>query len=260
MKQLPIMSLFVLCIQTIASAGSWHFLPGDAYFATELTANMFAGVRSSEVIRAYYAHPWFEEPRFGGSAGYQIAEIKNISNATKDRITALYHKLRKTYPLEVEIHVDSEGKEKRREINGFPLLLYNRTFDFKSMRVGLRYNEDWADDVISFGHSRPFVGYDVANSESLPNYLMLDWRDGKTIPSLEATLPTPRFQDAADKAHTPISLDADKLILIVVADRTIEAIRRNRVGALFFIISASQTIKMYRDTDGWQQAEVIEAR
>ncbi|MFT7642140.1 MAG: hypothetical protein ACI9G1_003897, partial [Pirellulaceae bacterium] len=64
---------------------------------------------------------------------------------------------------------------------------YNAEFDFKKHRIGLRYNEDWIEQVLQFGHRREhmrlccFVGHKEAAAVS--------WRDADLIPGLNATVP-----------------------------------------------------------------------
>jgi hypothetical protein len=230
---------------TNAQAHNTFFLPGDAFFHTVLTGEVVQQFQREKNVRLSYKRPADAEFAFCGYAGFQHLDLVDAPRGLKENVAALYRKLREKRPAVFDEHDDGT----KHEVNGFHLFAYNADFDFANRHIGLRYNENWVEETMAFGHRREhvfleeFVRARKATSE--------DWRDAASVKSLAADCP---------KAGMPRSgRDYDPALLrqgyvLVVAEREgLEDYFLMKEGATYYTLAGDQVARNVVQLGEWNK-------
>lgn len=249
--------LFLHLFGVTAIAQVWRFLPGDSYFESELTQEFVMETQRSPADKPLALQYNVPSGLFDEYAGYQKLEIHSFSEKRRQLLATIYKQTRLWQPPVFEITLD-KGREVRRELNGLHLLIYNKTFDYRLYSVGLRYNENWADDGNSFSVPRPFVSYYVLG-DTLPNYVVEDWRSSKLVAPLKAVIPSFPGKTPFDLQFAPVVVQSKDVNCIVVVNRTLEDLRMGNARHGFFIVEDDRASKVYYAEGGWTVRELTEA-
>lgn len=172
-----------------ASANNNLFLPGDAFFPTELT---LADIESLQVTRAEkrqfkYSSLGGYEGAFCGYAGYRNAIIPGVDDAFIKNLADLYTELRRHGGRELLEVIEEDGSKKLVEMNGLRVLFYPKDFEFPRNQLGLRYNEKWVAEAMKFGHRRASLRMCCLVPDA--SAVERSWRDATSVPALEVVLP-----------------------------------------------------------------------
>lgn len=136
----------ILLTVTRCDAQILTFVPGDAYFRSELTEERIKCLEAgSEFAWTYRMPDWLEPeiPKLRTFAGVPTLKTVDIPKSTSNSLVALYRSLRNTHPKQIE-EVTQDGKVREsREINGFPIFMYSSSYNASKFGLGLRYNEAW---------------------------------------------------------------------------------------------------------------------
>lgn len=195
------LSLLASTLTPVTSvANNNFFLPGDSFFHTVLTEAVLANIEKSKNPVFKYDRPDHLDFFLCGYAGFEQLQVNELSPAIKKNLRTLYQHLRHQYPLRIELTPESKwvrkggedievktGKIVRRELNGFSMLFYNADFDTKRYRLGLKYNENWLEEVVAFGHSREHAQFEFFVRDE--KAILSDWRDCKTVKPLDVISP-----------------------------------------------------------------------
>ena len=197
------------------------FLPGDAFFHAVLTDELLDQIMHEQNPVFSYSRPDFLPRSFCGNAGFSRLEFQDMPVTLKKHLRRVYDEFREKIPLQLEITDEvvfkkgelgdvemKTGRQRKREINGFSVFVVNPDFDLQKRRFGLKYNEDWADEVAAFGHDRSH-----AQLESFirsPQGIADDWRDSRLVPALIAECP------AATKNNMQIAVRVNRQCKILV--------------------------------------------
>ncbi|MBW3540881.1 MAG: hypothetical protein KY476_11470 [Planctomycetes bacterium] len=229
-------------------AANVYFMPGDAFFHTILTDDSLKVLeRAGDTITLTYDLP---AASFCGFAGFERIQIDVGSSRIAQRLRNVYDSLRRTHPKVIAVF-DQDGKTVQHEINGFHLLIYNKSVDFSKQRLAIRYNESWFD---------------------LPDEVVGPQRLG-TAP---ATVYQPLFRDHEAVVHDwQWSREYDALKVSVPAGltwgRTGEAIAqpvRGKASEFQFVILADESLKTgsyselksyFRQKPGWSFLSVSDS-
>lgn len=195
-------------------ANNNNFLPGDTFFHAVLTEADLDRIDKEENPTFRYDRPDFMPSYLCGYAGFSQLEYTAMPKALKQHLRKAYRDLREFHPKRIEITKSEDPpQEVQTEINGFNLLFYNKDFNLKRFRLGLKYNEKWLEDITAFGHDRRHVQFEFFVDK--PKAIMEDWRDGSLVPPLKAKLP-----QASPKAlSTPIKVGGDVQIFIMPEEK-----------------------------------------
>lgn len=244
---------FVFLCTSTSQADAWRFLPGDCFFRSSLTHELGTKIgqsRDDEVITLHYDAP----PPASYVHGFSTLEIDGMSRRQKDNLVLLYKKLRRSTPPIFEI-TESDSGESRRELNGMALMVYNKSFDWQISRIGLRDNEDWADDGRSFGVLRPYVNYPYIETLTTSTVIE-DWHGSKQVPPLNAKLPIVSGKSRQDLQFAPVKIKSDETQLIIVESDQFEDVRaRNRDARSFYIIHGTNVNKVSNFDGHWESSE-----
>ena len=228
-QALVTMALFVTIWQqpTIGNANNNYFLPGDSFFHTVLTEVVLVEMEKSKSPVFKYNRPDHLNSFFCGYAGFEQLQVKDMSPAIKKNLTMLYRHLREAYPLQIELIQETKlvrdasggfdnevktGKMLRREMNGFSMLFYNADFDADRYRLGLKYNENWVEQVVAFGHRQEHVQFEFFVREE--EAILSDWRDCRLVKPLDVISP-PITKRRSSNPLPPITLKSKVRIFVL---------------------------------------------
>lgn len=228
-QALVTMALFVTIWQqpTIGNANNNYFLPGDSFFHTVLTEVVLVEMEKSKSPVFKYNRPDHLNSFFCGYAGFEQLQVKDMSPAIKKNLTVLYRHLREAYPLQIELIQETKlvrdasggfdnevktGKMLRREMNGFSMFFYNADFDADRYRLGLKYNENWVEQVVAFGHRQEHVQFEFFVREE--EAILSDWRDCRLVKPLDVISP-PITKRRSSNPLPPITLKSKVRIFVL---------------------------------------------
>ena len=189
--------LFALLVSVSNNAlgNNNFFLPGDAFFHTVLTEEKLKALQRE-------SSPQFDYSRNTtgtagcGYAGYRKLEFTQMPKSLKEHLMTACHQVLKRRALMTAFEGKASslgssdpsiGFDIQRDPTAINVMFYNTSFNFTRFRFGLRYNEDWATDVVSFGHHEDHVLLDhfIAEHEAV----MVEWRDATKVKALQAVCP-----------------------------------------------------------------------
>jgi hypothetical protein len=217
----------ILQLPTAAQANNNFFLPGDAFFHTVLTESLLQDIEKSKSPVFRYVRPDHLDTFLCGFAGFNKLQVKEMSPAIKKNLQALYRELREDYPLQIELVQETKrvrgsiedgdkeiktGKILRRELNGFSMFFYNAGFDANRYRIGLKYNETWAEEVMAFGHQREHIQFEFFIREE--KAILSDWRDSQLVKPLDVIAP-PIEPRRSSKPLLPVTLRSKLRVFIL---------------------------------------------
>lgn len=176
-------ALAVWCFCGISFANNNLFLPGDAFFPTEFSeidlqrlSNQPAGKREFK-YSSYDTYPM----AFCGNAGYERVILEKVDDAFVENLKATYDDIHKTLPRKF-VEEKEDGKAKLVESHPIRVLFYSASFQFPKHTLGLRYNENWVEDALRFGHKRDHLR--LCCMINHPAAIERSWRDATTVPPL----------------------------------------------------------------------------
>jgi hypothetical protein len=177
-----------LHVQSSAKANNNFFLPGDAFFPTQLTAEDLRGLQAGDAADKVFRYSSFGgySGAFCGYAGYGNAKFATVDRAFIANLVTAYGQVRE-YEQKELIEIVEKGKTRQEETNGMRVLFYPRDFDIQKFRLGLQYNEKWVEEAIKFGHRREHLRLCELIDDK--NAVIESWRDATLVGSFETVLP-----------------------------------------------------------------------
>ena len=218
-KTLRSIAMVVACLwfSLDCDANNNLFLPGDAFFPTEMTkedVDVFS--TSSQDSRSItYVAIDRRGGAFCGWAGFQNAIVKSADDQFAANLKTAYDRLRTIHPRRLLEKRTKDGFEMV-ETNPMRVLFYPKSFDFREYDLGVTYNENWMDEIERFGHEREHMIYSslVNHAEAVAH----SWRDGPRVPPLPAV--APKFK-LGEKVVVPIEVNCE-LQAIVLANGSLD--------------------------------------
>ncbi|ADB18476.1 hypothetical protein Psta_3821 [Pirellula staleyi DSM 6068] len=179
-----VLTLVLLATTQVALANNNLFLPGDAYFPAIMTQEDVERVLAEKVGERRFEYSSFRgyDGAFCGFAGYGVGILQGVDDPFAKNLASVYQHIR-TYQFRELREIKHQGKLLREETNGMQVLFYPTDFDFKKQQLGLRYNENWVDAVLKFGHDRSYLRYCSLVND--PEAVAGSWRDGAMVPGLK---------------------------------------------------------------------------
>ncbi|QGJ71042.1 Hypothetical protein PBC10988_27450 [Planctomycetales bacterium 10988] len=165
------------------------FLPGDAYFPTELTEGDFEALGDSKLIT--YSSLGGYKPSFNGYAGYGMAKLESLDDDFLTNLKRAYQHYRSIGPREaIQRHMN--GKLTLVPSDSLRVLIYPKGFIETTPSLGIRYNERWMTEVMKFGHPPENVRLCCLIDDK--DAVIDSWRNAERIPPLPATLPKGKLE------------------------------------------------------------------
>ena len=257
-----------------AHAVNLAFMPGDAYFISNLTETSLDGFEDDKIVLKY--HYDFSYATLGGYAGFERLRIEGDTQKLSTRVRDAYRLLREDIPLKKTVYAD--GKEL--ESNGFTLLVYNRSIDWSKglLHLGLKYNERWMD--------LPEEAFEVKDEErgkknirarmkilahrycpllKMVDAIAEDWQRGPEIEGLKASVPAGvGWGYTGPPIETPAVAQLDDVQIVIIPNSTLKRLYRRNRHAYFLAITDDGVTKWRFNKAGdlksetWPPAEVID--
>lgn len=231
-----ILLLTLLILTQRVEAHNNLFLPSDAYFST------FANEAVVEQIEAGKALdlPYF---RFSksfmrcGYAGIRNAKITDIPEATRKNLTTTLNALFAKEPEQAKRKRTKDGEEA-----AFPVLVYNKDFDFAKFPLGLKFNQHFAAEQIELAGRKHSID-DRVESAKLRK---LDAARAKEVRKLDQTS-TPKDLKPFMGTDEPTVIDGSKIVFIVLLGSTEKDLRdhaEQEAGREFIVIG--ETVQRHK--------------
>lgn len=233
--------ILVMLSMTGVQANDNFFLPGDAYFPTQLTEESLQEFQAQDTptIEFIYSSLGGYEATLLGYAGYRRARIPAVDQEFVGRLRRVYSEIRKTDPKQL-VETTEKGKIKLLETNGIKVLFCPIEFPFPKYSIGLRYNEKWVEEAMKFGLPRETLR--LCELIDLPNAMERSWRDSTQIGSFDVELPEVKFE--SDKiTEAPVTLKGKVKAIVFGSYSVNEIYQPNRldVRSLYVIDFDSST-------------------
>ena len=241
--------LFCFLGTPFAAANNNFFLPGDAFFPTQLTAEdvraLQAGKPEEKVF--FYTNLGGYGGYFCGYAGFGRTKIATLDRPFITNLAEAYSRLRAGQPKELR-EVVRDGQTRQVETNGMRILFYPQSFDFKQFHLGLQYNEKWVEEAIKFGHKREhlLLGEMIDDKDAI----IKSWRDATVVGSFDATFPK---LDLAETrlVEEPMTIKGPVQAIVLRGGSLKEYFQQKTTLELFVVDSKGLT---YYYWDGHEQA------
>lgn len=203
-------------IATPCSANNNYFIPGDAFFYFEIDQSEWKALRSGELTVVDYDRPEELPFTFCGYAGYKKLDLSSLSDPFRAGLIKAVASMKEKYPTRI-VEIDHgeptlfgapSGIEKK-ETNKLRIFVYNRSFDFAQFRIGLKYNESWADTGVRLGHKRDHFRFDFF--VPTPRGLEESWRMGAVVSPLKVEFP----KSERGYVTTPMTIDPSEVTFLI---------------------------------------------
>jgi hypothetical protein len=242
--------LWVFFSAALCRACNPGFIPGDACFHSILTDDFLTQLRAGgKVMQLHYAYP---EPLVGcGYTGFAHLEIRNCPPSLHVSLEKVYRAVRKTHPKLVRILDDRGSGDRGIEINGLDLFVYNKEVDWKSEKIGLKYNEHWYDFPVDPALLKNRGGWLSTNKDS-DRMAIACYRYVSFLPGLEAVaedwqyssrfaglaVRVPNVNDwglGGPEIESPVTANAEDVQLVVTCEPLDDYFRR-KADTTFYVI------------------------
>ncbi len=187
---------FTCFVGAAALGNNNFFLPGDAFFPTELTeedAAKLAADATNPPVFNYSAMGGGYAAAGCGFAGYYRASIPGLDEAFIANLKQAYARVREMEPRELR-ETSRDGAKTLVETNPVRVLFYPHDFDFPRFKLGLQYNENWVEEVMKFGHPRQAMRLCCLVNHA--DAVMESWRDATEVAALPISLPEVKLRPA----------------------------------------------------------------
>lgn len=224
------------------------FLPGDAFFPTVLTKAKLEELAASDAATRTFEYSNFRGGGFFcGYAGYNRAQFVHVDDEFIANLADVYKQIRSRQPRELrEESVD--GKTVLHETNGMRVLFYRSDFPYPGAELGLRYNENWVDEVVRSGHERQRVHLNCLVRD--PEAVALSWRDASRYPGLAIRTPDVMLKPTP-RTETPVVVtDGVKAIVVSTYDLD-DFFQPTRQFLRLYIVDANKTEELHYDGEKW---------
>lgn len=264
MGQLVIVSrkaALALCVGILAAGCACEvlgnnnlFLPGDAYFPTELTEADLVGFKADAKDPPLITYSSFGgyQGAFCGYAGYMRAKVPQLDDAFLKNLKKAYAKIREYDERELREVVSEDGTKKLLETNGIRVLFYPASFEFPKFKLGLRYNESWVSDAEKFGHLRSHLRLCSLIDDA--DAVMECWRDAEIVAPLPAVLPDVELKSVPETT-SPVALQGP-LKAIVLNSRPLADYYRPEDYTTVRVVDSDGIVEWgYSEDEGWEESQ-----
>jgi hypothetical protein len=240
----------------LAWANNNLFLPGDAFFPTELTAEEVAALHADpdNPPMFKYSNLGGYQGAFCGYAGYGQAKIPSLDAAFIANLKKAHARIRRNEPRRF-IEIDRDGTTELVETNPIRVLFYPPDFDFPRFKIGLQYNEDWVAETVKFGHPPKHTRLCclVEDAEAV----MQSWRDSTFVPGLDASLPDVELKPVP-QTDDPITINGPvKAIVLGSRDPLTEYFAPEDFSVSLLIVNSNGITEMAYEEE-WKTYEADE--
>ena len=223
MQRLPLTGLAVLfsllTLLSPAHATNDNFLPGDSFFPSKvLYENLQRQEQEAEPVY-YYNH--ICELAFCGYAGYSQLKLDKQNEQLAANIRKAYLHIRKSQPIRLRPKKNAKLPQKNQgtpnldnfyETNGLSIFFYNEDYDWQRLKIGLKYNENWREEMKKFINAGRYCAF-VKKGDALKRSTTM----AKQVPPLNVKIPEADIE-TGKKVDLPLTPTAPLKALILYDD------------------------------------------
>jgi hypothetical protein len=245
------------------------FIPGDACFHSLLTDEYLSTLRpATGVLDLNYIYP--EPMMLCGYGGFAHLSVHRCPVSIFTSLETVYRAVRKTHPKLVRV-LDERGAANRGvEINGLDLFVYNKDVDWKTQKIGLKYNEHWFDFPINSPHPKSGWFGSGNNSERMDvkayryvsflpgaDAVVEDWQHSSRYPGLAVRLPDVKgWEFAGPEIESPVVANAEDVELVVTCEPLDEYFRQKEQATFYVIRRTGVRERQWRLSDDGSRIEL----
>jgi hypothetical protein len=216
------------------------FIPGDAFFHSELTSDFVSRMRvEGGALLLHYAYP---EPLSGcGYSGFATLKVEGCPASLGQQLRLVYQAARSIEPRVVRIVSESDKVERAVEINALHMFVYNKGADWRAQKIGLKYNEHWYDFAVDVRMAKklqrtPVAAYVYAPFVPLVDAVAEDWQFSRRFAGLGASVPDVQGWGLPGEEITiPVTMKYADLEMVITLDK-LESYFRRKEDATFYVI------------------------
>jgi hypothetical protein len=235
------------------------FLPGDAFFPTELTGSDVEALEAAGAGERIFVYSSFNAypSAFCGYAGYKKAVMREVDDAFVRNLEIVYERMRAARPSEPRVRSGKDAAQSDEPV-GMRVLFYPTAFDFPRYTLGLRYNENWLDEVLKFGHRQEHVRLCSLIQDS--DALERDWRDAVVVPPLKARLPELEGATIGQLSALPVIIEepVKAIVILGYTPKDVYDCERSRSSAdpprSIYIVDAAGIEELICESGRWRDA------
>jgi hypothetical protein len=230
------------------------FLPGDAYFPTELTEADLIGFNADVKDPPLITYSSFGgyQGAFCGYAGYMRAKVPQLDDAFLKNLKKAYAEIREYDERELREVVSEDGTKKLLETNGIRVLFYPASFEFPKFKLGLRYNENWVSDAEKFGHSRNHLRLCSLIDDA--DAVMECWRDATVVAPLPADLPDVELKSVPETT-APVTLTGPLKAIVLNSQPLADYYRPEGYATVRVVDSDGIVEWSCSEDEGWEESQ-----
>ncbi len=231
------------------------FLPGDAFFPTELDKKdleQLQTVKTGERTFEYSSLDGYDGA-FCGYAGYSSAKIPAVDDLMAKRLASVYRLIQ-----EREGSKAPQNPEDRKSIHaksdGMRVMFYPPEFQFPRHTLGLRYNERWVAEAVKFGHEKQHLRLCCLISE--PDAIEQEWRDADDVAPLKVKLPNVKPERQV-QVEAPVVVQGP-VQAIVIGRQTLKALfqPKDRDELTIYLVDGNGIRELEYRRGEWQSGEI----
>jgi hypothetical protein len=242
-----------LVLVSKAVANNNFFLPGDAFFPTQLTAEDLRELQTGEAAGKVFRYSSFGgyEGAFCGYAGYSRAQIAAVDRSFITNLVTVYGEIRQ-YERKELVEVVEKGKTKQLETNGIRVLFYPQDFDLTKFKLGLQYNEKWVDETIKFGHERQRIRLCELIDDK--EAVIASWRDASLVGSFDLVLPKVKL-DAGPPVEEPVNIKGPMKAIVLQQHTLKEYFNAGKTYRTIYVVNSKEVQQFEWSEYQWNLSE-----
>lgn len=227
------------------------FLPGDAFFPTELTEEDLKRIRGEASGKRTFVYSSFDtyEMAFCGDAGYGRVMLEAVDDDFAKNLTATYLDIRKQMPRKFILE-ENNGKTNPVEINPIRVLFYSSSFQFPKHSLGLRYNENWVEEAISFGHKRDHLRLCCLINHT--DAIERSWRDARVVSPL-GELVAAEKNSPGSKATAPVTIRGPLRAVVIGEHLPADFFGSQGEANWLYVVDSSGSKELRRYDGTWRE-------
>lgn len=254
--------LSFMVIANVAKSENMGFLPGDAFFHSTLSFSQIEEAAKSKVVALDYFTP--TEGSFSGHAGYFRLDLQIDNDAFLANLHSAYDWMRFRSPREnfVKWKYSDKGdrivksrQSEEVESNPFRVFVYNKSLEIESIRLGVKYNENWKSEAM------PFRRYDTGRTlldefSKCYECVSESWENSGQVSPLKAPLPKVQIEKGKG-INDPIVCPASEYAVVMMLGHDYKRLFSRDRGEQIIIVTAVDTQYYIAESDKWVRKEIL---
>lgn len=262
MVRIVLLVLLTIFSDTVL-AENMGFLPGDAFFHGRLSSSLIEEAGSAGHVSLEYSAT--TGGSFSGYAGFFRLNLQLDDPAFLSNLSQAYEWLRYSSPRtnwvrheyrdEGERLVKSLKAEEVEELNPFGMFVYNKGLDLNSIRLSVKYNENWESEVALFNKRtsrRPLLDEFVKSYECVSE----SWGNAERVPAFKVKLPEVAEYKRGQGIDEPMVCPASECTVVVTSSKNYKEVFSCSRDAQIVVVTAADVQYFQGKGRKWERQEM----